>query len=420
VLNINNIIALQTSIINKRKIINDPVHGFITIYNELIFDLMEHPYFQRLRRIKQLGMSHLVYPGANHTRFHHAIGAMHLMQKAISELQKKGVVISEQEKEGVIIAILLHDIGHGPFSHTLEHSLLKEVHHEEVSLLFMNHLNDLFANKLALAIQIFTDKYEKRFLHQLVSSQLDMDRLDYLQRDSYFTGVSEGVVGSERIIKMLNVVDNELVIVEKGIYSIENFISARRIMYWQVYMHKTVVSSEFMLRSTLKRAKKLFTDGVDLFASPSLKLFLSQDFSMEDFVNNDELLNHFAQIDDSDIISAIKVWQNSEDKILSLLANSLMQRKLYKTVISKHLFSQEIVEDIKTGILKKLNINESDLHYFFESSQLVNSAYNEQFKQIKMVNRKGKLTNLTEASDNYNILALSAPVKKFFLCYYQL
>ena len=403
---------------NKRKIINDPVHGFITIPNELIFDLMEHPFFQRLRRIKQLGMSHLVYPGANHTRFHHAIGTMHLMQKAISELAKKGIEISDSEKEGVSIAILLHDIGHGPFSHTLEHSLLQDVHHEEVSLLFMQRLNKEFKGKLDLAIQIFTDKYPKKFLHQLVSSQLDMDRLDYLQRDSYFTGVSEGVVGSERIIKMLDVVNNELVIIEKGIYSIENFISARRIMYWQVYMHKTVVSSEFMLRSTLKRAKELFIEGKDLFATPSLKLFLSQDFSMEDFVNNENLLVEFSNIDDSDIISAIKVWQTNDDRVLSLLSSGLIQRKLYKTEISKELFGQEKVEKTQAKIRKDLAISQNEMHYFFESNSLINSAYNEQFKQIKIKNKKGELTNLTEASDNYNILALSAPVSKFFLCYY--
>ena len=410
------IIALQ---INKRKIINDPVHGFITIYNELIFDLMEHPFFQRLRRIKQLGMSHLVYPGANHTRFHHAIGAMHLMQKAISELHKKGIEISEQEKEGVIVAILLHDIGHGPFSHTLEHSLLKDVHHEEVSLLFMNRLNTEFNGRLDLAIEIFTDKYHKKFLHQLVSSQLDMDRLDYLQRDSYFTGVSEGVVGSERIIKMLNVVDNELVIIEKGIYSIENFISARRIMYWQVYMHKTVVSSEYMLRNVLKRAKEVFQQGHDLFATPSLKLFLNQSFSMEDFVNNEELLNHFANIDDTDIISAIKVWQTADDKLLRVLSTSLIERKLYKTIISKDKFSSERIESEKQRITKHLNLVNDEIDYFFTNDKLVNSAYNKQFKQIKMVTRTGDLISLTDASDNYNISALSSPVEKHYLCYFE-
>lgn len=402
--------------INKLKIINDPVHGFITIPNELIFDLMEHPYFQRLRRIKQLGMSHLVYPGANHTRFHHAIGAMHLMQKALSELQKKGVEISNKEKEGVLIAILLHDIGHGPFSHTLEHSLLKDVHHEEVSLLFMQRLNDEFNGQLDTAIEIFTDKHPKKFLHQLVSSQLDMDRLDYLQRDSYFTGVSEGVVGSERIIKMLDVANNELVIIEKGIYSIENFISARRIMYWQVYMHKTVVSSEFMLRSILKRAKLLFLKGKDLFATPSLKLFLGHDFTIEDFNNNKNLLNDFAQIDDTDIISAIKVWQNSDDKILSTLSKNLINRQLFKTEIAKEELDSNKIENIKKDIVTRLNIDTSDLNYFFEENTLVNSAY-EQFKQIKIVKRNGDVIDLTEASDNYNITALSAPVEKHFLCY---
>lgn len=402
--------------INKLKIINDPVHGFITIPNELIFDLMEHPYFQRLRRIKQLGMSHLVYPGANHTRFHHAIGAMHLMQKALSELQKKGIEISDKEKEGVLIAILLHDIGHGPFSHTLEHSLLKDVHHEEVSLLFMQRLNDEFNGQLDTAIEIFTDKHPKKFLHQLVSSQLDMDRLDYLQRDSYFTGVSEGVVGSERIIKMLDVANNELVIIEKGIYSIENFISARRIMYWQVYMHKTVVSSEFMLRSILKRAKLLFLEGKDLFATPSLKLFLGHDFTIEDFNNNKNLLNDFAQIDDTDIISAIKVWQNSDDKILSTLSKNLINRQLFKTEIAKEKFDSNKINNIKKDIITQLKIDTSDLNYFFEENTLVNSAY-EQFKQIKIVKRDGEVIDLTEASDNYNITALSAPVEKHFLCY---
>ena len=379
---------------------------------------MEHPFFQRLRRIKQLGMSHLVYPGANHTRFHHALGAMHLMQKAISELLKKGVEISGEEKEGVIVAILLHDIGHGPFSHTLEHSLLKDVHHEEVSLLFMNRLNSEFKGKLDLAISIFTDNYHKQFLHQLVSSQLDMDRLDYLQRDSYFTGVSEGVVGSERIIKMLNVVDNELVIIEKGIYSIENFISARRIMYWQVYMHKTVVSSEYMLRNVLKRAKELFEQGHDLFATPSLKLFLSQSFSMEDFVTDESLLNHFANIDDTDIISAIKVWQTADDKLLRVLSTDLIERNLYKTVISKEPFTSERIELEKQKIINDLGLVGHEIDYFFINSKLVNSAYNKQFKQIKMVTRSGELIDLTQASDNYNISALSAPVEKHYLCYF--
>jgi HD superfamily phosphohydrolase len=335
-------LKLHSNTHNKRKIINDPVHGFITIPDELIFDLIEHPFFQRLRRIKQLGLSHLVYPGANHTRFHHALGAMYLMVEAIDVLRSKGVDISAEEKLGATIAILLHDIGHGPFSHTLEHSLLNKIQHEEVSLLFMQRMNEEFNGRLDLAIAIFTDKYEKPFLHQLVSGQLDMDRLDYLQRDSYFTGVSEGVVGSDRIIAMLNVSNNQLVIEEKGIYSIENFIGARRIMYWQVYMHKTVVSSEFMLTSILKRAKDLYKQGMDLFASPSLKVFLKEDVTFDSFRQDDQMLLNFALIDDSDISTSIKVWQFCEDKILSKLCKDLASRHLFKTTISKKAFSKEI------------------------------------------------------------------------------
>ena len=338
---------LHTTTHNKRKIINDPVHGFITIPNELIFDLIEHPYFQRLRRIKQLGLSHLVYPGANHTRFHHALGAMHLMNEAIDVLRSKGVEITEDEKLGALVAILLHDIGHGPFSHTLEHSLLNSIQHEAVSLLFMERLNEQFDGRLATGIAIFSNTYKKTFLHQLVSSQLDMDRLDYLQRDSFFTGVSEGVIGSERIIAMLNVSNNQLVIEEKGIYSIENFIGARRIMYWQVYMHKTVVSSEFMLTSILKRAKFLYQEGINLFASPSLKVFLKDDVSFDQFKNDPSMLEHFALIDDSDISSAIKVWQSCEDKILAKLCKDIASRHLFKTIISKEKFSDEFIAESK-------------------------------------------------------------------------
>ncbi|MBL7899574.1 MAG: HD domain-containing protein, partial [Crocinitomicaceae bacterium] len=306
---------MRTTSHNKRKIINDPVHGFITIPHELIYDIIEHPYFQRLRRIKQLGLSHLVYPGANHTRFHHALGAMHLMVKAIDVLRNKGVDITDEERLGAIAAILLHDVGHGPFSHTLEHSLLEKVHHEEMSLLFMEELNKQFNGQLTLAIEIFSNRYSKKFLHQLVSGQLDMDRLDYLQRDSYFTGVEEGVIGSERIIKMLDVVNGNLVVEEKGIYSIENFIGARRIMYWQVYMHKTVVASEYMLTSILRRAKFLYQQGKDLFASPSLKVFLQNEITLNDFQKSPEQLRHFSMIDDNDIITSIKVWQTEEDII---------------------------------------------------------------------------------------------------------
>ncbi|MFK8038462.1 MAG: HD domain-containing protein [Crocinitomicaceae bacterium] len=408
---------MSSTTVNKLKIINDPVHGFITIQNELIYDLIEHPYFQRLRRIKQLGLSHLVYPGANHTRFHHAIGAMHLMSKALFSLVKKGVEITGEEQNAALIAILLHDIGHGPFSHTLEHTILKSIHHESVSILFMNRLNEEFDGKLKLAIDIFSNNYSKKFLHQLVSSQLDMDRLDYLQRDSFFTGVSEGIIGSERIIKMLDVRDNELVITEKGIYSIENFISARRIMYWQVYMHKTVVASEYMLRNTLRRAKELFMNGENLFAPPSLKVFLENNFSNSDFEKNPDLLLHFANIDDSDIIVSIKVWQSHSDKILSELSRRIIARHLFKTEISKTPFSKERLNEEKERLKTKHQINDLDVGYFLISQKLSNSAYTENFMQIKIIDRYGNITELSKASDNYNIAALSSPVEKYFICF---
>lgn len=410
---------MNSFIPNKRKIINDPVHGFITIPNELIFDLIEHPYFQRLRRIKQLGLSHLVYPGANHTRFHHALGAMHLMQKSINELKRKGVEITNEEKNGVIVAILLHDIGHGPFSHTLENSILEKVHHEEVSLLFMEKLNEEFNGQLSIAIEIFKNTYPKKFLHQLVSSQLDMDRLDYLQRDSYFTGVSEGVIGSDRIIKMLHVHQDELVIQEKGIYSIENFISARRIMYWQVYMHKTVVSSEYMLRSILKRAKYILENKGDVFASPSLKYLLENNFTIEDFKSNEAILNHFANIDDSDLITSIKVWKNHPDKILSILCQNILNRVLFKTEIRKDEFDKERKTSEITRIKSTLGISEEDVSYFFIAEKLINSAYNEKYEQIKILTRDFQIHDLVKASDNYNISAISSPVEKYYLCYFK-
>lgn len=402
---------------NKRKIINDPVHGFITIPDELIYDLMEHPYFQRLRRIRQLGLSHLVYPGANHTRFHHALGAMHLMSKAIDVLRKKNIEISDDERLGALIAILLHDVGHGPFSHTLENSILQNVHHEEVSLLFMEALNKEFNGRLKTAIEIFKDQHPKKFLHQMVSGQLDMDRLDYLQRDSYFTGVEEGVIGSERIITMLDVHDNNLVVEDKGIYSIENFIGARRIMYWQVYMHKTVVASEYMLISILKRAKKLIRLGKELFASPSLDLFLRSDISIDDFKNDKKWLENFSLIDDTDIITSIKVWQTHSDKVLSQLCQMILNRKLFKTEISKEPFSSNLLDEKKKFIAASLNIAIEDADYFAISEKLVNAAYDEKDKQIIVLSKNGVITELAQASDNLNIQALSKPVEKFCLCY---
>ena len=362
-------------------------------------------------------MSQLVYPGANHTRFHHALGAMHLMSKALTVLRKKGVEISDEEKLAVRIAILLHDIGHGPYSHTLEHSLLRSVMHEQMSLLFMHELNKEFDGQLDLAIKIFTNDYNKPFLHQLVSSQLDMDRLDYLQRDSFFTGVSEGVVGAERIITMLNVVDGELVVEEKGIYSIENFISARRIMYWQVYMHKTVVASEYMLIKILTRANYLFDQGIDLFASPFLKTFLVNKITVDDFKKKPELLKQFAMVDDSDLISAIKVWQSSDDLILSTLCKSIVSRNLFKTEISHKAPNRSKIKKLKEAIIEHLNIDEKDVSYFLEEEMLINNAYNEKYKQIRILSKSGDIQDIARASDNLNISALSKPVEKFCLCY---
>src|ERR1700751_1028479 len=333
----------------KRKIINDPIYGFVTLPAGLIYDLINHPYFQRLRHIKQLGMTNLVYPGALHTRFHHAIGAMYLMTEAIDVLRSKQIDISDEEAEAVSVAILLHDIGHGPFSHALEHTLVQGVSHEDISALLMEKLNQEFKGGLSLAIKIFNDKYKKKFLHQLVSSQLDMDRLDYLKRDSFFTGVSEGVISSDRIIKMLYVKDDELAVEEKGIYSIEKFIIARRLMYWQVYLHKTVVAGENMLVNILKRAKELSNKGEDLFATPAFSVFLKNNYSKKDFLSKPELLDTFALLDDYDIFSSIKVWTKHPDQILSTLCKSLVERKLFKIELKK----EKIEASYKKQLIEK-------------------------------------------------------------------
>lgn len=402
---------------NKKKIINDPVYGFISLPKDIIFDLIEHPFYQRLRRIKQLGMSHLVYPGALHTRFHHAIGATHLMTKAIQVLRYKGIEISEEEETAVLIAILLHDIGHGPFSHTLEHDIVKGVSHEEISLLFMKRLSLEFNGRLAMAMAIFEDKYSKPFLHQLVSSQLDMDRMDYLNRDSFYTGVSEGVIGSDRIIAMLDVVDNQLVVEQKGVYSIEKFLVARRLMYWQVYMHKTVVSSEIMLTHILRRAKLLMQSGKELFASPPFQLFLKNDFEFTDFEKNPDLLNQFAQLDDYDIMGAIKVWQFDSDKILSTLTQQLINRKLFKIEISTTPFEEKRIQFEIKEIKKRLKIDDEEAKYFVHTAILTNNAYNEDREVINLLMKDGTIKDVSHAADNLNIHALSEPVEKYFLCY---
>lgn len=406
----------MNNLINKKKIFNDPVYGFISVPYELILELIDHPYFQRLRRIKQLGLSDLVYPGALHTRFHHVVGCTNLMQQAIEVLRSKGHEITDEEAKGVTLAILLHDIGHGPYSHALEHSIAKGVHHEELSLLFMEKLNKEFNGQLSTAIEIFTNKYPKKFLHQLVSSQLDMDRLDYLKRDSFYTGVSEGVVSNQRIIKMLDVVNDELVIQEKGIYSIEKFIVARRLMYWQVYLHKTVISAEFLLVKILERAKELAKKGVDLFCSPSLHLFLYSDITKKDF-EREEVLNAFSKLDDYDVLGAIKVWTNHSDKVLSELSKMITNRTLLKIWMQNEPFSEEQIKEHQTKAAKKLGVSDKDLSYFVFTDHIENNAYNANSDSINILYKSGKILDITEASDNLNIQALTKPVKKYFLCY---
>lgn len=402
---------------NKRKIINDPIYGFVTIPSDLIYDLINHPYFQRLRRIKQLGLTNLVYPGALHTRFHHAIGAMHLMQETVIILRQKEIAITEEEEQAVLIAILLHDIGHGPFSHALEHSLVKGVNHETISSLFMDKLNQEFEGKLALAIEIFNDRHSKKFLHQLVSSQLDMDRLDYLKRDSFFTGVSEGVISSDRIIKMLNVVNNALVVENKAIYSIEKFLIARRLMYWQVYLHKTVLSAETLLVNILMRAKELSALGKELFATPALQLFLKNDFREADFKKDGNLLDKFSKLDDSDVDASIKVWSENEDSILARLCQNLLERKLYKIEIQNEPIDTTYKNKYIERVCDLYHIDKKDAHYFVVTDVVNNSAYTANQFNINILMSNGKLVDVAEASDQLNIQSLSKTVSKYFICY---
>ena len=394
---------------NKLKIINDPVYGFIKIPYDLVFDLIEHPLFQRLRRIRQLGLTHFVYPGANHTRFQHAVGAMHLMGLAIEVIRSKGHAISEQEAMAVTIAILLHDIGHGPFSHSLEHSLIKNTTHEEISLLFMEQLNIEFQGELDMAIEIFRNRYPKKFLHQLVSSQLDMDRLDYLKRDSFFTGVTEGVIGSDRIIKMLNVLNDQLVVEEKGIYSIEKFLIARRLMYWQVYLHRTVVASEQLLILMLKRAQALASGGEKLFATPALTHFLQEQTQVS--------LEQFALLDDNDILTSAKVWCNNSDRVLSMLANGLVNRKLFSVELDNQPFSADRVAKIRDSVAEKLSMSPEEAEYLVVSDSISNYAYSDMDDRITIMDKHGNTCDIAEASDILNISVLSKTVRKYFLCY---
>lgn len=403
--------------INKKKIINDPVHGFINIPGELLFDLIEHPYLQRLRWIKQLGMTPLVYPGATHTRFQHTLGSMHLMTQAVETLRAKGQDISPEEAEAVHAAILMHDLGHGPFSHVLESTLVRGIHHETISLLFMERLNQHFEGRLQMAIDIFTNRYPKKFLHQLVSSQLDMDRLDYLLRDSFFTGVSEGVVSSDRIIKMLCVANDQLVVEAKGIYSIEKFLIARRLMYWQVYLHKTALVAEKMLVNLFRRARQLSADN-DLGAVPAhLLFFLRHQPSVEDFRNRPEVLDHFAMLDDSDIMTSLKSWTLHPDKVLSTLAGGLLRRELLAIEVQDETFPPERIAKLLAATQEyyQLGSPEEATAFCFATS-VENNTYSVRDDKINILGRNGQIRDISEASDMLDLSVLSKTVTKQILC----
>lgn len=399
------------------KIINDPVFGFINIPKGLLYDIVRHPILQRLNRIKQVGLSSVVYPGAQHTRFQHSLGAFYLMSEAIQHLQAKGNFIFESEAEAVKAAILMHDIGHGPFSHVLEDTIVQGISHEEISLMLMESINREFAGQLTLAIQIFKDEYPKRFLHQLVSGQLDMDRLDYLSRDSFYSGVSEGNIGAARIIKMLDVKNDQLVVESKGIYSIENFLVARRLMYWQVYLHKTSVAYEKMLVSALLRAKELANKGVELFASPALKFFLYNDINRERFKNDYECLEKFILLDDNDIWTSLKVWCNHNDIILATLSQGMVNREVFKVEVSAQPFTKEQINTISERIANQLHINKEDAHYFISTTSIEKNMYNPADDSIDILYNDGNTTNIAEASDMLNLSVLSKKVKKHYLCY---
>jgi len=408
---------LGTINVNKTKILNDPIYGFTNISDDLIFDLIEHPYFQRLRRISQLGLTYLVYPGAYHTRFHHALGAMHLMQRAISTLRSKGLEITSEEEQAVLIAILLHDVGHGPFSHALEHSIVSGINHEDISMLIMEKLNEQFKGKLSLAIKIFRNKYPKAFLYQLISSQLDVDRLDYLKRDSFYSGVSEGIINSDRIISMLNVSNGNLVVDAKAIYSIEKFIIARRLMYWQVYLHKTVLSAEFSLVEALKRAKTLVKKGINIFSTSTLREFLINNHSLENFNSNNELLDLFCQLDDIDIMSSIKEWAKHPDTVLSVLSRNIIERKLLKIELQDNKFDTLYIDKIKEKVVKNYGIDAENCSHLVFTNQIDNKAYNHKKDKINLLYKDGKIMDIAEAADQLNISVLGQTVTKHFLCY---
>jgi HD superfamily phosphohydrolase len=409
------LLYLVVSKTNKLKIFNDPIYGFITIPNSLIFDLIQHPYFQRLRRISQMGLSYLVYPGAHHTRFHHALGAMHLMQKAVEVLRFKGTLISEEEEMALYIAILLHDIGHGPFSHAMEQSIVEGVHHETLSLLFMEQLNKEFDGKLTLAIQIFKGEYHRKFMLQLISSQLDMDRMDYLKRDSFYSGVAEGNINSDRLIQMLCVVDDVLMMEEKAIYSIEKFLMARRLMYWQAYLHKTSLVAELILTKALKRAKELVTKGGMETVSKPLLFFMKTKVDVAEF--NKTELDQFAQLDDSDIISALKSWQFYDDFVLSNLSKMLINRDLLKVKVGSDKFQKEDVEQLKEKLAEIYGISMAETEYFIYKGKIKNQTYSKEAEPIRIVKKDKTFEDVIDASDQLNARTLSKPVTKYYICY---
>ena len=414
------IFTLQVKLLTlstKNKIINDPIYGFITVKDPLIYELIDHPYFQRLRRISQLGLTYLVYPGAYHTRFHHAIGAMHLMGRAIYTLRQKGHEITPEEERGVLIAILLHDVGHGPFSHALEHTLIPGVSHEALSLKIMEELNQEFDGALTLAIDIFTNNHPKAFLHQLISSQLDMDRLDYLRRDSFYSGVTEGSVNSERLLTMLNVKDDQLVVDSKGIYSVEKFLVARRLMYWQVYMHKTVLSAEFMLVNILKRAKYLAAQGVELTGTQALKHFLHADYTWNDFEENPAILKKFLELDDFDVMSGIKDWANHSDLILSDLSGRIINRNLLKIRLQETPFEEELAKKMAEGIRNQYGFTHGEERYMLIVDKVKNHAYNNKKGHINLLYKDGHTSDISTAADQMTINALSEPVERHFICF---
>lgn len=405
---------------NKRKIINDPVFGFINIPNDFLYDIIQHPYFQRLSRIKQLGLSSFVYPGAQHTRLQHSLGAMHLMSEAITQLRQEGHEITKEESEAVRASILLHDIGHGPFSHTLEHSLVNGVNHEELSLWMMQKINREFEGKLEMTLDIFTNNYPRKFLHQLVSSQLDMDRLDYLSRDSFYSGVSEGIIGAARIIKMLNIHNDQLVVEAKGIYSIEKFLVARRLMYWQVYLHKTSVAAEKMLMNILKRAKELANRNIELFASPALHYFLYNEVTKQHFTDSEEALQHFAMLDDSDVICAIKVWSMHPDIVLSTLCKSFTDRRLFKVEIGTKPIEAEKRQNQLKQYMSHFNVSVEDAAYFMGEEIVSTDTYSPQDDNINILYKDGTIKDIADASDMLNIAVLTKKVEKYYYCYFRI